>query len=110
MNINFDLAIKNNLNTEDLILISYIDLRLSEINSSKGVINYNDILKDLPIIFNSRSEQVNIKKLRKMLGNENIKKFITREIKQLGKAKGAITVFYVNKENVDMLRVRGLVN
>jgi hypothetical protein len=45
-----------------------------------------------------------------MLGNENIKKFVTREIKQLGKAKGAITIFYINRENVDMLRVRGLVN
>jgi hypothetical protein len=110
MSINFDLAMKNNLNTEDLILISYIDLKLSEMNSSKGVINYNDILKDLPIIFNSRSEQVNVKKLRKMLSNENIKKFVTREIKQLGKAKGAITIFYINRENVDMLRVKGIVN
>ena len=110
MSINFDLAMKNNLNTEDLILISYIDLKLSEMNSSKCVINYNDILKDLPIIFNSRSEQVNVKKLRKMLSNENIKKFVTREIKQLGKAKGAITIFYINRENVDMLRVKGIVN
>ena len=67
------------------------------------------IIKDLPIIFNSSSESTNIKKIRNMLNKEGVKKFITRETKQLGRGKGATTIFYVNKNNIQKLNVKNIV-
>ena len=37
-------------------------------------------------------------------------KFITREVKQLGRGVGATTIFHINKENIDKLKIKGLVN
>ena len=110
LNIDFELANQNNLSAEDLVFISYIELKLQEKKSDKGVITYKEILNELPIVFNSKSEQVNLKKLRRMLDNENMNKFITREVKQLGRGVGATTIFHINKENIDKLKIKGLVN
>ena len=50
--INNDLAIKNNLNAEDIILISYLELINSEIGKDNQFsIGYNKIINDLPILF-----------------------------------------------------------
>ena len=106
-NVNMDLAIKSNLNTEDLVLISYVERIVGELNCKE--INYKQIIKDLPIIFNSSSENTNIKKIRNMLNKEGVKKFITRETKQLGRGKGATTIFYVNKNNIQKLNVKNIV-
>ena len=110
LNIDFSLANKNNLSADDLVFISYIELKLQEGEKDSGIIAYKEILRELPIVFNSKSEQVNLKKLRRMLDNENMSRFITREIKQLGRGVGATTIFYINRENVDKLKIKGLVN
>jgi hypothetical protein len=44
-----------------------------------------------------------------MLNKEGVKKFITRETKQLGRGKGATTIFYVNKNNIQKLNVKNIV-
>ena len=48
-NVNMDLAIKSNLNTEDLVLISYVERIVGELNCKeinyKQIINYRQINK-----------------------------------------------------------------
>ena len=41
LNINFELANQNNLSAEDLVFISYIELKLQEKKSDKVVITNN---------------------------------------------------------------------
>lgn len=109
-NINNELAIENNLNTEDIVLISYFEF----VNKMKGcnnefVIGYNEIINDLPILFNS-TERSNVAKLRKMLNKEGVKVFITRSISQQGRGLGAKVLFKINRDKVEELNVKGIVN
>lgn len=108
--INNDLAIKNNLNAEDIILISYLELINSEIGKDNQFsIGYNKIINDLPILFSS-TERSNIAKLRKMLNKEGMQNFITRTIKQQGRGLGAKVEFKINSDNVKNLNTKGIVN
>ena len=108
--INNDLAIKNNLNAEDIILISYLELINSEIGKDNHFsIGYSKIINDLPILFNS-TEKTNISKLRKMLNKEGMQNFITRTIKQQGRGLGAKVEFKINSDNVKNLNTKGIVN
>ena len=76
--INNDLAIKNNLNAEDIILISYLELINSEIGKDNQFsIGYSKIINDLPILFSS-TERSNIAKLWFSLYLQGIKKTKTK--------------------------------
>ena len=108
--INNDLAIKNNLNAEDIILISYLELINSEIGKDNQFsIGYSKIINDLPILFSS-TERSNIAKLRKMLNKEGMQNFITRTIKQQGRGLGAKVELKINSDNVRNLNTKGIVN
>lgn len=108
LDINFELAMANDLSMDDLVLIRYIDLSVEEIGDTlngEAIISYEKVIEELPIVFNSNSRGSNVKKHRNMLNKEGVKKFITRETKQLGRGKGATTKFKVDKPNIDKLKL-----
>ena len=108
--INNDLAIKNSLNAEDIVLISYLELMNSEIGKDNQFsISYLKIIDDLPILFNS-TERSNIAKLRKMLNKEGVQNFVTRTITQQGRGLGAKVEFKINNDNVKSLNTKGIVS
>lgn len=94
------------LTVEDLILLRLIDMH-SE-GREEFNLSYKEILDDLPIMFHS-SERSNITKLRKMLNKESVQKFVTRQIKQQGRGKGALVTFKVNKDNLKKLNIKGII-
>ena len=110
MNINFEMAIRNNIDVKDITLISYLSL-ISEKEKlgEEFELPYNRIINDLPIIFNSKSYEANSVKLRRMLDKEGMKKFITREILKKGREFGTVVLFKLNKTNIEKLNVKGIV-
>ena len=110
MQFNMEMAINNNLNLNDLILLSFLELQVNK-NSDNGecAISYNEIIKSLPILFNSKAEVTNLARLRNSLNKEGFQKFITKEIIQEGRSKGAKVIFKLNKENLNKLNVKGIV-
>lgn len=107
-----ELVLENKLTIDDLVLLSAIELFATERdldNDCKFIMSYNEIIGELPVLFNS-SERSNIAKLRKILNKEGVQKFVTREISQRGRAKGALVVFTINKELLKELNVKGIVS
>lgn len=108
--IDFDLFVDNKLNCEDLVIISYFELIANTEGDGESFNKgYSEIIKDLPLIFQSKSENANIKKLRSILNKEGVKQFVTREIKQQGRGKGALTTFKLDIEKTKKLNVKGIV-
>ncbi|WP_294156932.1 hypothetical protein [uncultured Clostridium sp.] len=110
MNINFEMAISNNIDVKDITLISYLSL-ISEKEKlgEEFEFAYSRIINDLSIIFNSKSYEANSVKLRRMLDKEGMKKFITREILKKGREFGTVVLFKLNKSNIEKLNVKGIV-
>ena len=110
MTIKFEMAISNNMNIKDLTLISYLAL-VSEKNNwgDEFEYSYTQIIKDLPIIFNSKSYDANCVKLRRMLDKEGMQKFIERDLLRKGRELGSVIKFKLNKENIKELNVKGIV-
>lgn len=110
MNINFEMAISNNIDVKDITLISYLSfISEKEKLGEEFELPYNRIINDLPIIFNSKSYEANSVKLRRMLDKDGMKKFITREILKKGREFGTVVLFKLNKTNIEKLNVKGIV-
>lgn len=110
MQFNMELAINNDLNINDLIVLSFIELQVDKRgDGDKCIISYNEIIENLPIIFNSKSKVTNLARLRAVLNKESIEKFVTKEIEQEGRGKGAKITFKINRENLNKLNVKGIV-
>lgn len=110
MQFNMELAIKNNLNLNDLIILSFIELQVDERGiNNECAISYSEIIKGLPIIFDSKANVTNLARLRATLNKDGIEKFITKEIIQEGRSKGAKVIFRLNRENLNKLNVKGIV-
>lgn len=109
---NMEMVREYQLSLDDLVLISAIELFANEKdldNDNKFDMQYSELIESLPILFNS-SERSNIAKLRKFLNRESIKHFVTRDITQQGRAKGAKVTFTINRHEVNKLNVKGLIN
>lgn len=111
MNINFEMAITNNIDVKDITLISYLSLvSEQEKLGDEFELSYPKIINDLPIIFNSKSFDANSVKLRRMLDKEGMKKFVTRKILKKGRDFGTVVLFKLNKSNIEKLNAKGIVN
>lgn len=100
------------LKLEELVVLSSIELFANEKdlnNDNTFELSYKEIIDSLPIIFNS-SERSNVAKLRNFLNKDSIKKFVTREIVQQGRAKGALVIFTIDREMFNKIRIRNLIN
>lgn len=108
---NIELAKELNLNLEELVLLSAIELFANEKdldNGNKFEMPYLELIERLPILFNSTTRS-NIAKLRKMLNKENIQLFVKREIIQRGRARGASVIFSIDKEMLNKLNVKNII-
>lgn len=110
MNVNFEMALANNLDVKDLTLLSYLDLKSEEKNSDEFELLYSQIIEDLPLIFNSKNYASNTVKIRRMLEKEGMKNFVHRDIFKRGNKYGTVTFFRLNKENIKKLNVKGIVS
>lgn len=110
MNINFEMAIANNIDVKDITLISYLSF-VSEKESlgEEFEFPYSRIINDLSIIFNNKSYEANTVKLRRMLDKEGMKKFIGKKVLKKGREFGTVILFKLNKENIEALNVKGIV-
>ena len=107
---NFTYALENNLNTEDIVLLSYLCLTADTENlGDKFIFQYQRIIDDLPIIFNYSSYKGNTVKLRRMLDKEGMKNFVTGELKREGCIVGTLVQFNLNRENIKKLNIENVV-
>ena len=81
MNVNFEMALANNLDVKDLTILSYLDLKSEEKNSDEFELLYSQIIEDLPLIFNSKNYASNTVKIRRMLEKEGMKNFVHRVLR-----------------------------
>lgn len=110
MNINFEMAIANNIDVKDITLISYLSFVSEKENLGEEFeFPYSRIINDLPIIFNNKSYEANTVKLRRMLDKEGMKKFIGKKVLKKGREFGTVILFKLNKENIEALNVKGIV-
>lgn len=105
-NIRVDRANDLGLNSEDLILLSWfiqfssgskIERKYIKKENDMGYwVNYETLIKELPIIFNGKTEKGNKEKLRRMF-NGNLSKVLTRKqySNKTGNSRGGSKVFIV---------------
>lgn len=105
-NIRVDRAAAIGLNSEDIIVLSWfiqfsnsssIERKYIKRENDMGYwINYDTLIKELPIIFNGKTEKANKEKLRRMF-NGNLSKVLIREqfSNKKNNSKGGSKVFIV---------------
>lgn len=106
---NMEIVIENNLTIEELIVLSALDLISEQKHTDTFDYKYMDLINSLPIVFRS-TERGNVKKLRQMLNKDGVKNFVTRTTKQLGRGNGACVTFYLDKEKLKKLNVKGIIS
>lgn len=107
---NLSMVTENDLSLNDLVLLSYLELKINKYGiNGEYSISYDKIIKDLPLIFNAKANTTNLARLRTSLNKEGFQNFITREIIQEGRSKGAKIIFRANQNNLDLLGVKGIV-
>lgn len=107
MNINY--VIENQLTSKDLCLIGLLDTVSKEKNSDTFQYSYKEIIDDLPLVFKSKTHKANLVMLRRILDRKEVQKFVTREINKKGYPLGSIVTFTLNRKNIDILDIEGIV-
>lgn len=110
MRFNMNVALENDLSINDVVVIALIDgISKKRGVGNKCVIGYDEIISEIPLIFNS-SSQTNLKRLRAILNKESVERFVSRDIVQLGRGKGAEVTFTINKEMIDRLEFNDIIS
>lgn len=110
MNLNMEMAIANGLDVKDITVISLLDLISNEKGSDVFEYSFTEIIKSLPIVFDGISIEANSVRLRRILDKEGMQKFVTRKSTHKGRGLGIIVTFNLNRKNIDLLNVKGLIN
>lgn len=109
---NMEMVTELDFKLEDLVILNSIELFANEKDTDRDGIfelSYKEIIESLPIIFNS-SERSNVAKLRNFLNKDSVKKFVTREVAQQGRGKGALVTFTIDRDMFDKIKIRNLLS
>lgn len=107
MNINFEslneLEIqKSKLKLDEIVFIGYVNHLSLENESNEFMYSYSDIFDNLPLVFNCKTLNGNYKKVKRILDNENVSRFIDRSNRRAGQ-KGTEVYFKINRNEINKL-------